>query len=166
MVWTMNFRTPLIASIAVLSALGGVAAAAIALPTSPPKANVAAIVPTATPTPEVRTETVRRTIHVVQRAKATPTATAARTSDDSGHHSGTAATRRTDDSGHHSATAVSRPTASSTDDSGHHNGGDDSGHHSGRDDSGHHGGGNDSGHHGGGDDSGHGRGRGRGGDDD
>jgi uncharacterized membrane protein YgcG len=146
----MNLRTPLIASIAVLSALGGVAAAAIALPTSPP-AKTAAVVPAATPTPEVRTETVRRTIHVVKRDKAPARATSTPVA---------IATRSADDSGHHSATAVSRPAAASTDDSGHHSGGDDSGHHGGRDDSGHRGrGGDDSG-------SGHGRGRGRGGDDD
>jgi hypothetical protein len=137
MVWSMNFRTPLIASIAVLSALGGVAAAAIALPTSPPPVKAAAIVPSATPTPEVRTETVHRTIHVVQRHKtpARPAATAAPSRDDSGHHSVAVASTR-----------VSNRV-------------DDSGHHSGRDDSGHHDGGDDSGHHGG-------RGRGRGGDDD
>jgi hypothetical protein len=163
----MNLRTPLIASIAVLSALGGVAAAAIALPTSPPKVNAAQIVPSATPTPEVRTETVRRTIHVVKRDKAvaTPVATTS-----------PSAVRTSDDSGHHRSTAVSRRIASSADDSGHHSGNDDSGHHSGNDDSGHHSvndsahhsSGDDSGHHGGGDDSGsgHGRGRGRGGDDD
>jgi len=75
----MSLRTPVIAAVAVLSALGGVAAAAIALPSSPPRSAAAQVVPTATP--EIRTETVRRTIHVVRKDKsqddapATPVAT-------------------------------------------------------------------------------------------
>ena len=40
----MNLRTPLFASLAVVSALGGVAAAAIALPTSAPEPTAAAAV--------------------------------------------------------------------------------------------------------------------------
>ena len=67
----MSLRTPAVAALAVLSALGGVAAAAIALPTTPPRPIAAATAsPTATPTAEVRTKTIRRTIHVVRRDKA------------------------------------------------------------------------------------------------
>ncbi len=139
----MSLRTPLVIAVAVLSALGGVALAAIAMPSAKPRTVAAVAGPSATP--EVQTKTIRRTVHVVRRDKssassssssrrparaaATPVATPAPTRsvvrvDDSGHHDGT---RRVDDSGHHGG----------TDDSGHH-GGDDHG----------------------------GRGRGRGGDDD
>jgi hypothetical protein len=139
----MNLRTPLVASVAVLSALGGVAAAAIALPSSAPEPTAAAVAETATP--EMRTKTIRRTIHVVRRdGTENSSATPART----------AAPVRT-------AVATASPSSHSFDDSGHHRAGDDSGHHRGGDD--------DSGHHGGGDDDsgrGRGRGRGRGGDDD
>src|SRR3954454_24268343 len=62
MVGGMNLRTPIVIAVAVLSALGGIAAAAIALPTASPRPLTAA----ATPTPQVRTETIRRTIHVVR----------------------------------------------------------------------------------------------------
>ena len=70
MVCGMNLRTPLFASLAVVSALGGVAAAAIALPSSAPEPTASAVAPAATATPEVRTKTIRRTIHVVRREKA------------------------------------------------------------------------------------------------
>src|SRR3954467_15278843 len=107
MVCGMNLRTPLVASVPVLSALGGVAAAAIALPSSPPKPTAAAVQPVATATPEVQTKTIRRTIHVVRKDKtqdggssssssraaapvpaAAPARAVASTSseDDSGHH--------------------------------------------------------------------------------
>jgi hypothetical protein len=161
MVCGMNLRTPLIASLAVVSALGGVAAAAITLPSgSAPEPTAATVAPSATPTPEVRTKTIRRTIHVVRRDKAgSPSSSPAPPA----RPVAPASTPRP------SAAPSSR--SSFSDDSGHHRSGDDdSGHHGGGDDSGHHGGGDDdSGHHGGGDDdSGHGRGRGRGrgGDDD
>jgi hypothetical protein len=97
----MSFKTPTAIAVGVVSALAGVAAAAIALPTSPPAPTTIA---TATATPEVRTETVRRTIHVRRSRGAddTPRATATPTrrrhspgADDSGHHEGF------DDSGHH-----------------------------------------------------------------
>jgi hypothetical protein len=149
MVCGMNLRTPLFASLAVVSALGGVAAAAIALPSGSTPEPAATAIPSATP--EVRTQTVRRTIHVVRRDRAAATATAS--ASPSGRDD-RAVRRAGDDSGHHRG----------GDDSDHRNrGGDDSGHHGGRDDSGHRGRG-----HSGDDDSGHGRGRGRGrgGDDD
>jgi hypothetical protein len=141
----MNFRTPLVASVAVLSALGGVAAAAIALPSSPPKSAAAAVQPVATATPEVQTKTIRRTIHVVRKDR----------SDDSGSSNRSSSSSTPVSTAAPARTAVPAParavaSTSSRDDSGHHSGGDD-----------------DSGHHSGGDDdSGHGRGRGRGGDDD
>jgi uncharacterized membrane protein YgcG len=139
----MNFKTPTAIAVGVVSALAGVAGAAIALPSSPP-APAATTVATATPTAEVRTKTVRRTIHVVKRdrpaapssgtpAAAASTATPVRTVAATNQRSGPALTR-VDDSGHHGR------------------GSDDSG-------------ADDSGHHGGGDDGG-GSGRGRGGDDD
>jgi hypothetical protein len=149
-VCAMNLRTPLFASLAVVSALGGVAAAAIAFPSGSDPEPAAAV---ASATPEVRTETIRRTVHV-RRARSrddapSRTAAPARTAspDDSGHHrsgdgdSGHRDRGRDDDAGHHRA--------------GHHGDDDDSEHHR----SGHHGD-DDSGHHG------RGRGRGRGGDDD
>jgi hypothetical protein len=98
----MNLRTPLIASLAVVSALGGVAAAAIALPSgSAPEPTAGAVVPSAPP--EVRTET----IHVVRRDKddatsrsaapaSTPTVSRSSSFDDSGHHG----RGGDDDSGH------------------------------------------------------------------
>jgi hypothetical protein len=160
MVCGMNLRTPLIGSLAVVSALGGVAAAAITLPSgSAPEPTAATVAPSATPTPEVRTKTIRRTIHVVRRDKAER----ASSSPAPARPVAPASTPR--------PAAAPSSRSSFSDDSGHHRSGDDdSGHHGGGDDSGHHGGGDDdSGHHGGGDDdSGHGRGRGRvrGGDDD
>jgi hypothetical protein len=145
----MNLRTPLIASLAVVSALGGVAAAAIALPTSAPEPAAALVAPTATPTPEVQTKTIRRTIHVVRRDKAQDSPRSSSAAPASTPVATASLSRRSfDDSGHH---------RSGDDDAGHRSRDDDAGHHSGRD---------DSGHHGGDDDSGHGRGRGRGGDDD
>ena len=157
MVCGMNLRTPLFASLAVVSALGGVAAAAIALPSGSAPEPTAAAVPSATPTPEVRTKTIRRTIHVVRRDKAADGAAPRRARPD--RHGRRVASRLAPSPSPHRVARRLRPPRR-RDDSGHHSGGDDSGHHSGGDDSGHHGGGDD--------DSGHGRGRGRGrgGDDD
>jgi hypothetical protein len=103
----MRFKTPTAIAVGVVSALAGVTGAALALPSSPPEPTAAIATPT--PTPEVRAETVRRTIHVTKRdrsrddspsraaATTTPVASSRRSrgSDDSGHHTGT------DDSGHH-----------------------------------------------------------------
>ena len=82
----MNLRTPLIASVAVLSALGGVAAAAIALPSSGPEPTATAVAPAATPTPEVRTKTIRRTIHVVRRDKSEGSTASSAASSRAGAH--------------------------------------------------------------------------------
>ena len=148
MVCGMNLRTPSSPAVAVLSALGGVAAAAIALPSRRAWPTAAAVAPTATPTPEVRTKTIRRTIHVVRRDKVRGRLGLV------GAHPGRRAPARRAPVGHR-LTLVLRPTTPATtargdDDSGHHSGGGDDGHHGGDDDSGH----------------GRGRGRGRGGDDD
>jgi hypothetical protein len=118
----MPFTTPAVITAGVVSALAGVAGAAIALPSSPAAApSLAVAAPSATP--EVRTETVRRTVHVTRRDRRAGDGTPSR------HSSAPAATptavsRRHDDSGHHSG----------FDDSGHPGGDDDSGHHSGGDD--------------------------------
>ncbi len=115
----MTFKTPLAIAAAVVTGLAGVATAAIALP-SPPSSQVAATVAAPSATPEVRTETVHRMIHVTRR--------------DRGHHD------------HGSATAAT--TSTRTGDSRHRAGFDDSGHHGrGHDDSGHHGGGRGRGGH-------------------
>jgi hypothetical protein len=104
----MSLRTPIVVAVALLSALGGVALAAVALLSSPPR-------PTAAPAPEVRTETVRRTIHVVRREKsATPTPS----TDDSAQR----LSRATDD--HHGSRGRGGDDdgvgARAADDSGHH----------------------------------------------
>jgi hypothetical protein len=110
----MSFKTPTAITVGVVSALAGVAAAAIALPSSPPATTT-----TATATPEVRTETVRRTIHVTRR-------------DRSGDDNSASRTRGAAPAAATTSTHRSR----GFDDSGHHRGDDDSGHHGGDDDDG------------------------------
>ena len=56
----MSLRTPLVIAVAVLSALGGVALAAVAMPSASPRTVAAAA--TSSATPEVQTKTIRRTI--------------------------------------------------------------------------------------------------------
>ena len=63
----MSLRTPIVVAVALLSALGGVALAAVAMPASPSRPTPAAAAVAPSPTPEVRTETVHRTIHIVRR---------------------------------------------------------------------------------------------------
>src|SRR4051794_1193389 len=87
----MTFKTPVAIAAAVATALGGVAAAAVALPS--PSSSPAAMVAAPSATPEVRPETVHRTIHVTrhdrrhghdERAASSHNAAAA-TTDDAGH---------------------------------------------------------------------------------
>src|SRR4051794_34621773 len=152
----MNLRTPLIASLAVVSALGGVALAAIALPSGSASEPAVAAVPSATPAPEVRTTTIHRTIHVVRRhkgedASSTRSAAPAITP---------AATASLDDSAHPRPGGDDAGPHGGGDGAGRQGGGDEAGPHGGGEDPGRHGGGDDAGHRGGGDASGHGRGRG------
>ena len=65
----MSLRTPAGVTLAVLSALGGVAAAAIVLPTSPRPSAAASAGPRPAPRPPRSGRDVRRTIHVVRRAR-------------------------------------------------------------------------------------------------
>jgi hypothetical protein len=94
----MTFKTPVAIAAAVATALGGVATAAIAFPSSP-SSSPAAVVAAPSASPEVRTETVHRTVHVTRHERrrhddrTVHRSTATR--DDSGHHAGA------DDSGHH-----------------------------------------------------------------
>ena len=87
----MSLRTPLVLAVALLSALAGVAVAAVALPSSPPRPVRAA----ASASPEIQTQTIRRTIHVVRRdASASATTAASGSTDDSTRGSGRSARRR------------------------------------------------------------------------